>query len=186
MQTPSAVAHAARLLFFDTLTYGVAYVLGAFMFLSQADFWLILPLLVWLGLYSFLIRWTVKKVSLASKTASNARSALNGRVIDGYTNIYLVKMFAHEKTKLDYVKDDIEPTCRTIISLLRLETKMQIVLWLLNGFLIVAVIGGALILWMGDDIAVGAVVAATMLVFRLDAMSAWIIGVITISFRNLG
>jgi hypothetical protein len=35
-------------------------------------------------------------------------------------------------------------------------------------------------LWMGDDIAVGAVVAATMLVFRLDAMSAWIIGVITI------
>ena len=98
---------------------------------------------------------------------------MNGRVIDGYTNIYSVKIFAHEKTKLDYVKDGIEPTCRTIISLLRLETKMEIMLWLLNGFLIVAVIGGALILWMRDDIAVGAVVAATMLVLRPDAMSAW-------------
>tara|TARA_B100000780_G_C20723294_1_gene287472 strand:+ start:282 stop:497 length:216 start_codon:yes stop_codon:yes gene_type:complete len=71
---------------------------------------------------------------------------LNGRVIDGYTNIYSVKIFAHEKTKFDYVKDGIEPTCRTIISLLRLETKMEIMLWLLNGFLTVAVIGGALIL----------------------------------------
>ena len=132
------------------------------------------------------MRWTVKRVSLASKAASNARSALNGRGIDGYTNIYSVKMFAHEKTKLDYVKDGIEPTRRTIISLLRLETKMEIMLWLLNGFLIVAVIGRALILWMRDDIAVGAVVAATMLVLRLDAMSAWIIGVITSLFQELG
>jgi len=30
----------------------------------------------------------------------------------------------------------------------------------------------------GGDLVMGAVVAATMLVFRLDAMSAWIIGVI--------
>ena len=92
------------------------------------------------------MRWTVKRVFLASKAAPNAWSALNGRVIDGYTNIYSVKIFAHEKTKFDYVKDGIEPTCRTIISLLRLETKMEIMLWLLNGFLTVAVIGGALIL----------------------------------------
>ena len=127
MQAPSAVAHAARQVFAG-LAYGVAYVLGAFVLLSQGDFWLVLPLLVWLGLYSVLMRWTVKRVSLASKWASNARSALNGRVIDGYTNIYSVKIFAHEKTKLDYVKDGIEPTRRTIISLLRLETKMEIML----------------------------------------------------------
>jgi len=185
MQTPSAVAHAARQVF-DGLAYGVAYVLGAFVLLSQADFWLVLRLLVWLGLYSVLMRWTVKQVSLASKAASNARSALSGCVIDEYTNIYSVKMFADEKTKLDYVKNGIEPTRRTIISLPRLETKMEIFLWLLNGFLIVAVIGGVLILWMCDDIAVGVVVAATMLVFRLDAMSAWIIGVITSFFQELG
>jgi len=95
--------------------YAFAFVFGALLMLLQTDARLILPLLVWLLLYSLLMRWTIRRVAKASKTASAARSALNGRIIDGYTNIHSVKMFAHDKAELGYVKQGME-TARSCFS----------------------------------------------------------------------
>jgi hypothetical protein len=41
-------------------------------------------------------------------SASDARSAITGRVVDSYTNIHSVKMFAHHDREIDYAKEAIE------------------------------------------------------------------------------
>ena len=79
-----------------------------------------------------------------SKTASAARSALNGRIIDGDTNIHSVKISAHDKAEIGYVKQGME-TARAAFLKNRLLSKMEITLCLLNGLLIVTICR-----WGGD------------------------------------
>ncbi len=185
MQTPPAAGEAAFQIF-DALTYATAYVAGALILLGEADARLALPLLVWLFLYVLLIRWTVVRVGPASKAASDARSAVTGRVVDSYTNIHSVKMFAHTSTEREYAREAIEHARRTVQDEMRIYTKMDLGLTLINGYLIVSVVGWAIWLWSTDAASIGAVAIATSLVVRLSAMTGWVMWALTSFFRNLG
>lgn len=185
MQTPPA---AGEVMFqiFDALTFAVAYVIGAAILLADADPLLMIPLLLWLAPYLWLLWWVTTKVQPASEAASKARSAVTGRVVDSYTNIHSVKMFAHHDREIDYVGESIEEARRTFQFEMRLYTLMDAGLTLINGFLVVGVVGWALYLWMQDAASVGIVAAATALALRLNAMSGWIMFATSNFFRELG
>ena len=185
MQTPPAAGEAVFQVF-DAITFSLAYVVGALVLLGQADARLAIPLIGWLILYGMLVVWTVKRVGPASQAASDARSEVTGRVVDSYTNIHSVKMFAHNDAELDYARDAIENTRRTFQYEMRLFTIMDVVLVTLNGLLIVSVVGWALWLWMQGQASVGVVAAATALTLRLNAMTGWIMWALTSFFRQLG
>lgn len=145
-----------------------------------------LPLVGWLVLYGWLVHWTVKRVQPASKAASDARSQVTGRVVDAYTNIHSVKLFAHNTREVEYAKEAIEHARQTFQNEMRIYTVMDVVLTLLNGLLIVAVVGWAMWLWMQGQASVGVVAAATALTLRLNAMTGWIMWALTSFFRQLG
>ena len=185
MQTPPA---AGEVIFqvFDAISFSIAYIIGAGLLLMTADARLLLPLIGWLVLYGLLIRWTVTRVEPASKAASDARSAITGRVVDSYSNIHSVKMFAHHGRELDYAKEAIEESRRTFQVEMRIFTVMDAVLVTLNGLLIVGVVGWAIWLWTAGEASVGVVAAATALTLRLNAMTGWIMWALTTFFRQLG
>ncbi len=185
MQTPPA---AGEVIFqvFDAISFSLAYMIGAAVLLAAADPRLLLPLLIWLALYGLLVRWTVQRVGPASQAASDARSTVTGRVVDSYTNIHSVKMFAHDSQELDYAREAIEETRRTFQVEMRIFTIMDAVLVSLNGLLIVGVVGWAIYLWMQGSASVGVVAAATALTLRLNAMTGWIMWALTSFFRQLG
>ena len=185
MQTPPAAGEVVFQLF-DAITFAIAYVIGAAILLGQADAWLILPLALWFIPYAFLLRWVVKRIGPASEASSNARSAITGRVVDSYTNIHSVKMFAHHDREVAYAKDAIEKARSTFQAEMRLYTIMDVALMILNGLLIVGVVGWAIYLWMQGVASVGVVAVATSLALRLNAMSGWIMWAISNFFRELG
>jgi ATP-binding cassette, subfamily B, multidrug efflux pump len=185
MQTPPAAGEVVFQLF-DAITFAIAYIIGAIILLGDADMRLILPLLVWLIPYMFLLRWVVRRIGPASEASSNARSVVTGRVVDSYTNIHSVKMFAHHDSEIAYAKDAIENARRTFQHEMRLYTLMDVVLMLLNGVLIVGVVGWAIWLWGGGTATLGVVAVATSLTLRLNAMSGWIMWAISNFFRELG
>ena len=185
MQTPPA-ANEVVFHLFDALSYAIAYVLGSAILLWTADPQLTLPLLIWLAGYIFLMRWVVLRVGPASEASSDARSKLNGRIVDGYTNIQTVKMFADETDELDYARDAISFTRETVKKEMRIYTAMDAFLVTLNGLLIVSVIGWAIYLWTNGSTSVGVVAAAAALVMRLNAMTGWIMWAVTNFFRELG
>ncbi len=185
MQTPPAAGEAVFQVF-DAMTFSIAYLVGAAVMLAGADPRLVVPLLIWFVLYGFLVRWTVRRVGPASKAASDARSAVTGRVVDSYTNIHSVKLFAHNDTELDYAKDAIEHSRQTFQAEMRIFTIMDIALVSLNGLLIIGVVGWAVFMWMNGAASVGVVAAATALTLRLNAMTGWIMWALTSFFRNLG
>jgi len=185
MQTPPAAGEAVFQIF-DAITFSLAYLLGAWILLIQADWRLSVPLLIWFFLYFLLTRWTVRRVGPASKAASDARSTVTGRVVDAYTNIHSVKMFAQGNEELSYAKEAIEATRTTFQTEMRISTIMEIGLVILNGLLIVGVVGWALLLWAHGEVSIGVVVAASALTLRLNSMTGWIMWALSSFFRQLG
>jgi len=185
MQTPPA---AGEVIFqvFDAITFSLAYLVGAAVLLWVADVRLMLPLAIWFALYGLLVMWTVKRVGPASQASSDARSTVTGRVVDSYSNIHSVKMFAHHDHELTYARDAIENTRKTFQTEMRIFTVMDATLVTLNGLLIVGVVGWAVMLWMQGTASVGLVAAATALTLRLNAMTGWIMWALTSFFRQLG
>ena len=185
MQTPRSAGEVVFQVF-DAISFSLAYLLGAAVLLSVADLRLLLPLMAWFALYGCLVVWTVRRIGPASKAASDARSALAGRVVDAYTNIHSVKMFAHHDRELDYARDAIDHTRTTFMKEMRIFTLMDVMLVALNGFLIVGIVGWAIALWTQGAASVGVVAAATALTLRLNAMTGWIMWALTSFFQELG
>jgi ATP-binding cassette subfamily B multidrug efflux pump len=185
MQTPPAAGDAVFQTF-DAVAFASVTLVGAAFMLAEADLRLLLPLLVWFALYALLVRWTLRRAGPASKASSDARSAVTGRVVDSYTNIHSVKLFAHHQNELAYAKEAIETARRTFMKEMRIVTRMDITLTLLNGFLIVAVIGWALVLWYQGQASVGTVAATSALVLRLNNMTYWIMWATTALVQALG
>ncbi|MDG1335415.1 MAG: ABC transporter ATP-binding protein [Tateyamaria sp.] len=185
MQTPPAAGEVVFQVF-DAISFSLAYVVGAAVLLSVADLRLLVPMVIWFALYLCLVAWAVKRISPASQTSSNARSLVTGRVVDAYTNIHSVKMFAHHDLELSYAKDAIEHARETFMIEMRIYTTMDVILVILNGLLIVGVVGWAIALWTQGAASVGVVAATTALVLRLNSMTAWIMWALTTFFRQLG
>ena len=171
---------------FDAVSFALAYLVGAAILLADADPRLAIPLLIWFVLYGLLLRWTITRVGPASQEASDARSAVTGRVVDSYTNIHSVKMFAHHDAELAYAKEAIDRSRDTFRAEMRIYTIMDVSLTFLNGLLIVGVVGWAIALWMQGAAGVGIVAAATALTLRLNGMTGWIMWAVSTLFRQLG
>ena len=185
MQTPPAAGDAVFQTF-DAVAFASVTVVGAGIMLADADPRLLLPLVVWFVLYMALVRWTVRRAGPASKASSDARSAVTGRVVDAYTNIHSVKLFARNDTEMAYAKESIEHARETFKQEMRIITKMDLALTTLNGGLIVAVTGWAILLWVQGAATVGTVAAATALVLRLNNMTYWIMWAFTSLVQALG
>jgi ATP-binding cassette subfamily B multidrug efflux pump len=149
MQTPLSGGEAVFQVF-DAITFALAYLVGAAVLLFGADPRLLVPL--WSGSSSTGFCCAGRSCASAPrrKASADARSATTGRIVDSYTNIHAVKLFAHHDREIDYAKEAIETTRRTFAREMRLFTIMDVALTVLNGLLIVAVVGWAVWLWAGD------------------------------------
>ncbi len=185
MQTPPAAGDAVFQTF-DAVAFASVTIVGAGIMLAEADPRLLLPLVIWFALYLALVKWTVRRAGPASKASSDARSAVTGRVVDAYTNIHSVKLFAQHDAEMAYARESIEHARDTFKREMRIITKMDLALTVLNGGLIVAVTGWAISLWYQGAASVGTVAAATALVLRLNNMTYWIMWAFTALVQALG
>jgi ATP-binding cassette subfamily B multidrug efflux pump len=153
---------------------------------AEIDPWLILPIAGWTLCYGFVIAVMVPPVRKKSERVSEANSSLSGRIVDGYTNIMVVKSFAHAAREDAFARAGFERQLAASRDLLRAIVRMTVTLTVLNGLLIFAVGGLALWLWSVEAASVGGVALALGLAIRLNQMSGWILRTITSLFENIG
>jgi ATP-binding cassette, subfamily B, multidrug efflux pump len=185
MQAPPAAGDAVFQVF-DMAAFACTTFVGALLMLADADPRLMIPLILWLIGYIALMRWTIRRAGPAATASSEARSAVTGRVVDSYTNIHSVKLFAHQGAEVDYAKEAIETARQTFQKEMRIVTKMDIALTGLNGLMILGVSGLAIWFWVQGTASVGAVAAAIALVLRINSMTYWIMWASTQLVQNLG
>ena len=170
----------------DALWHVLIYAISSLVLFAEADWRLMIPLLIWIACYIGALYYFVPRVKERSVVSSDARSKLMGRIVDGYTNITTLKLFAHTHFEQQYAREAIiEQTEKTRLAS-RVVTSMDVTITTLNGLLIVCTSGLALWLWSQSLISVGAIALATGLVIRIVNMSGWIMWVVNGIFENIG
>lgn len=185
MQTGASLRESAVEIV-DALWYVIIYTGAALVLFWQSDWRLAAPLLVWLFGYVGALRYFVPRTQRRSHAASQARSRLMGRVVDGYTNIATLKLFPHARREEAYVREAVADTVRHVRRMTRLTTAMDVSIALLNGGLIVTTAGLGMWLWSAGAISVGAVAFSSGLTIRITNMSGWIMWVVNGIFENIG
>ncbi|MBD8491585.1 ABC transporter ATP-binding protein [Pseudomonas syringae] len=185
MQTGNSLRESA-VQAMDALWHVLIYSVSALVLFAEADWRLVIPLVAWIGAYVLTLMYFVPRVKQRSVDASDARSRLMGRIVDGYTNIITLKLFAHTNHEQQYAREAItEQTEKTQLAG-RVVTAMDVVVTSMNGLLIVGTTGLALWLWTQSLISMGAIALATGLVIRIVNMSGWIMWVVNGIFENIG
>jgi ATP-binding cassette, subfamily B, multidrug efflux pump len=170
----------------DAIWYAGIQWVGAVVLFAAADWRLLAPLFVWLIAYIVAMVYFVPKIRDRSTAAAEARSTLTGRIVDSYTNILTVKLFAHADREDSYAKAAIDEQMSKWQASLRLLTSMEFTLYTLNGFLIVGASGLAIWLWSLGAVSIGAIAVVTGLVIRIVAMSGWVLFTVAGIFENIG
>jgi ATP-binding cassette subfamily B multidrug efflux pump len=170
----------------DAIWYMAVHVVGALVIFWEADARLVIPLLAWIGFYAVVLRIFVPRIQKLSTQASEARSWLTGRVVDSFTNILTVKLFAHAEREEAYAKEAMQVHLERHQAANRNLTLMELALYTLNGALLVSVAGLSLWLWSVDAVSMGAITVAMTLSIRIIAMSGWILFTVAGIFENIG
>ncbi|MGC0946775.1 ABC transporter ATP-binding protein [Pantoea agglomerans] len=170
----------------DAIWHVLIYAVTSLVLFAGADWRLMIPLILWMVAYSASLRFFVPRVKARSVVSSESRSKLMGTIVDGYTNIATIKLFAHSDLERQYAREAIQEQTEKTQNAGRMVTSMDLTLSALNGLLIVSTSGLALWLWSQSLISVGAIALATGLVIRLVNMSGWIMWVVNGIFENIG
>ncbi len=185
MQTGPAVRESL-VSSFTAVWYIVVYGTTALIMMAAADLWLAIPVVVWFAGYLALLVYFVPRMRDRSKVTSEARSMLMGRIVDSYTNILTVKLFARPRDEDDYVSDAVVYHTGRMQAGQRLITAFGSILAVLNGALVAGSGALALLLWRYGKVEIGVIAMVLPLTYQLTAMSRWIAFAVTDIFEEIG
>jgi ATP-binding cassette subfamily B multidrug efflux pump len=154
--------------------------------LARADPWMALPILIWFAAYLVMLRIFVPRMRDRSKTMSEARSIVTGRIVDSYTNILTVKLFARAREEDAYVREALEQHTGMFHRSLRLNTLFGLVLSSINATMVTGMGALALFLWTRGQIEVGTVAMALPLAWQIVNTSGWVAWQVTNISENVG
>ncbi len=184
MQTGPSLRDSAMQVI-DALWHVVVYAGSALYLFAAADLRLIVPLLLWIVGYSAALWYFVPRIRARSAAASAARSKVMGRVVDGYSNVATLKLFAHSREEESYAREAMQELLGKFRLQSRVITSLDFLITCMNGLLIVGT--GALALWLWSEalITTGAIALALGLVIRINNMAEWIMWVVNGIFENV-
>ena len=185
MQTSLGVREAVLKVTEIVLYVGV-YFMGAVSLFAVSDLRLTLPMIFWLAGYVVTLIYFVPRLRRISMAQAEARSMVTGRVVDSYTNITTIKMFADADQEDHYAREGMTIFLDTVYKQMRLSTLLTITLNVLNGLLLFSVAVTSIWLWQINLVTTGAVAFALGLVLRLQGMAQTILWEISGLFENIG
>jgi len=170
----------------DVMVYVVVYFLGGLILVATFDLWMAVPFIIWLVAYMIVLRYYLPRMAKISKRQADARSLMTGRIVDSYTNIMTVKLFAHAGREKAYAKDAMGNFLNTVHPQMRYSTLLDLWLTVLNSLLLFSVGAIGIWSWIGGAGSVGAVAVGAGLVLRLNGMSHWIMWELSAMFEHIG
>ncbi|EKO3446935.1 ABC transporter ATP-binding protein [Vibrio fluvialis] len=170
----------------DVFVYVAVYFTAMVVMLAQADWRLMIPMLLWLVAYIMIQVRFVPKLKKVSAEQADARSLMTGRIVDSYTNIATVKLFSHSRRETEYAEEGMEGFLDTVYRQMRLVTGFNIWVEISNYILVFTIAAMSIYLWMTSAITVGAIAIAISLALRINGMSKWIMWEVGGLFENMG
>ena len=185
MQTSLAVRETVMKTM-DVFVYVSVYFTSIVVLLAQADWRLMIPMVIWLCCYIGIQVYFVPKLKSVASEQADARSTMTGRIVDSYTNIATVKLFSHSKRETEYAEKGMNGFLDTVYRQMRLVTGFDVAVEITNYLLVFSISALSIVLWMDNSISVGAIAIAIALALRINGMSMWIMWEVGALFENMG
>ncbi|MEM6488611.1 MAG: ABC transporter ATP-binding protein [Pseudomonadota bacterium] len=170
----------------DAMWFALIFTIGSAVVLAEADTRLLLPMGLWALGFVALAIWFVPRITTAGKNVAEARSTLAGRIVDAYTNIQTVKLFAHAAREEGYAREAMEEFRWAFAAQTRMYTYLQIGMSALHVMLFGGVVGYAVYLWTQGAVTPGTVAAAVAIAVRMSGLVDWIMQTVSMLFQNIG
>ncbi len=180
--------HAAEVIYqlLNTMAFGLVYMIGIVILMSQTDIRLALPLFLWLAMYATLMAVVVPRMVYAQQQFQSARSALLGGVVDTFSNIDTLKLFADQDAITNDHKQDLEATRQTLFKTRQLGVSLRTTISFLEGVIMVGFVGYGIWLWISGAASIGLIGAAIALSLRITTMADWVFDAIWSIFLRVG
>jgi len=168
--------HVADILFqcLNAMAFGLVYMIGIVVLMSDTDPRLALPLFLWLLLYVGTLLLYIPKMVNAQQTFQSAKSALTGVVVDGFSNIDTLKLFSDRELMVNDHKAALENTRQSLFVARQIGVSLRTILTILEGVMMVGFVGYGLWLWSHGAATIGLIGAAVALSLRITTMAEWI------------
>ena len=170
----------------DSVWYIVVVGGSAVTVLASTDYRLALPILAWFATYAALLRAFVPRLRDRSRHVAEVRSGLTGRIVDAYTNILTVKLFAKPRDEDAFVREAVDEHTAAFRAQTRMISTLILSLTAMNAVLLVGMAALAITLWSQGRIAVGLVATAMALAWQITNTAGWVARSITAIFENVG
>ena len=131
-------------------------------------------LLVWFVSYLTVARLLLPPLRRAGRRTADERSAMNGRMVDAFTNIMAVKLFDSGRREHGYVRESMTNLLNAIWALGRAITRVRAAITIINGIMITAVGALSVASWMNGNATTGEIATVMGLMFRLNQMSGYV------------
>ncbi|GAB5376320.1 MAG: ABC transporter ATP-binding protein [Acuticoccus sp.] len=185
MQTSLAVRDTVMRIF-DIFAYVVAYFVGMLIVAAEADWRLMIPMIAWAFVYGAMLWYFVPRLGRVSEAQADARSLMTGRIVDSYTNIQTVKLFAHGSRERDYAREAMDEFLGTVHGQMRIITWFNVANYAVNALLLFAIGALGVHFWLKEAISLGALAVSLTLVLRLNGLSHWVMWEMTMLFEAVG
>ncbi|NAZ98604.1 ABC transporter ATP-binding protein [Vibrio toranzoniae] len=185
MQSALAVRETVMKLL-DVLVYISVYFISMIWMMGESDLILMLPILVWLVLYIFIQLYFIPKMKQIATVQADARSIMTGRIVDSYTNISTVKLFAHSQRELDYAESSMKGFLKTVYRQMRMVTCLLLSVDAINYLLLISIAATSIMLWLDASVTIGAIAVGISIALRVQGMSKWIMWEVSSLFENIG
>jgi ATP-binding cassette subfamily B multidrug efflux pump len=166
--------------------YIAVYGIGALVLMGMVDWRLAVPTALWFAGYAVFLRHFVPRMRDLSKASSEVRSLVMARVVDSYTNILTVKLFARLADEDDYVSEVIDQHQAAVGAHMRLISKFMFCLSALNALLLAGTAVAGLWLWAQGAVSAGVVATALPLAWQIANAAGWVSWEVTGIFENIG
>jgi ATP-binding cassette subfamily B multidrug efflux pump len=163
-----------------------AYGVMAYALMAAADWRLGLPTLLWFAGFVALLCTFVPRMRDLARASSEMRSLVMARVVDSYTNIQTVKLFARMADEDAYVRESIDEHGAAMRRHMRVLTAFFSLLTTLNTLLLVGTAAIGVWLWVRGEVSAGIVAAAFPLAWQLANVAGWVSWEVTGIFENVG
>ncbi len=170
----------------DTFFYVLVGVISMLLLLTFADWRMAMPLVAWIVAFSIALYYFLPRLRNVSEDQANKRAIMTGRVVDSYTNITTVKLFAHTQSEARYAKSSMDLFLRNVFQMMRLSTGMDLTITLINNMLIFSTPTLNIYLWLNGDVSLGMVAVSLALAMRLQSFSDWLMWEIHDFFESIG
>ncbi len=162
------------------------YAATTLVLVARLDLSLAAVVLFWLCAFGVLARYFVPRIRYHSRETAEAASMLNGRMVDSYSNIQTLKLFARHEETDRYMRQGFDIYQDTVLRFTRFITGVRASMALLSGLMIVTMAGLSVDLWLRGLVSSGSVAFSLALVLRLNFLLGRLMTQFNGIMRNLG